>query len=31
MSPYIRITYSASAEILREGCNRIQRACAVLT
>jgi aspartate aminotransferase len=31
MSPYIRITYSASTEILREGCNRIQRACAVLT
>ena len=31
MSPYIRISYSTSAEILREGCGRIQRACAALT
>ena len=30
MSPYIRIAYSESAEILREGCNRIHHACALL-
>ena len=31
MSPFIRIAYPVSAEILREGCSRIQRACAALT
>jgi aspartate aminotransferase len=31
MSPYIRISYSTSAENLQEGCSRIQRACAALT
>ncbi len=30
MSPYIRISYSTSAETLHEGCSRIQRACAAL-
>ena len=30
MSPYIRISYSTSAENLQEGCRRIQRACAAL-
>jgi aspartate aminotransferase len=30
MSPYIRISYSTSAEKLQEGCRRIQRACAAL-
>ncbi len=30
MSPYIRISYSTSAENLQEGCSRIQRACAAL-
>ena len=30
MSPYLRISYSSSAETLQEGCSRIQRACAAL-
>jgi aspartate aminotransferase len=30
MSPFIRISYSTSAETLQEGCSRIQRACAAL-
>ena len=29
-SPYLRLSYSSSTEKLREACNRIQRACAVL-
>ena len=31
MSPYVRISYSTSAEKLQEACTRIQRACAALT
>jgi aspartate aminotransferase len=30
LSPHFRISYAASAESLREGCSRIQRACAAL-
>ncbi len=30
MSPYIRVSYSTSAEKLKEACSRIQRACGAL-
>ena len=30
MSPYFRISYATSTELLREACTRIQRACAAL-
>jgi len=31
LSPYFRISYATSEDVLREACTRIQRACAVLT
>ncbi|MCK6451756.1 MAG: pyridoxal phosphate-dependent aminotransferase [Alphaproteobacteria bacterium] len=31
MSPYFRISFAASMEMLEEGCRRIQRACAALS
>jgi aspartate aminotransferase len=31
LSPHFRISYAASTEVLRDACNRIQRACRVLS
>jgi aspartate aminotransferase len=31
LAPYFRISYATSAEMLREACTRIQKACAALT
>lgn len=31
MSPFFRISYATSTELLRDACSRIQRACAALT
>jgi len=31
LSPYFRISYATSTDLLREACTRIQRACAALT
>ena len=30
LSPYFRISYATSTELLEEACRRIQRACAAL-
>jgi len=31
LSPYFRISYATSTDVLKEACRRIQRACAALT
>jgi aspartate aminotransferase len=31
LSPYFRISYATSTEVLREACTRIKRACEKLT